>query len=145
MLIKPHIFRVRLFDRWWYGYAIAGRQPTLARSVRQLQEWFGSNQPGWREPPKTWSSHYWRWLETPWGRKVLVEMDHLNQKWSSQPGWFWAKEYRTLRETLVRLTTVERGKVYVREHGGLSGPRPLSPVNGSTSETHSTRLSSPEH
>lgn len=143
MLIKPHIFRVRLFDRWWYGYAAAGRQPTLARSVRQLQEWF-------RDPvkilPKTWSSRYFRWLETPQGNLALVEIDHLDLRcWSSQPGWFWARDSKTFQKVLVRLSKVERGTTFVPSAVAQSDPQQLYLANGSTLETHLPPPSSQQH
>ncbi len=141
MLIKPHIFRVRLFDRWWFGYAVAGRQPTLARSVRQLQEWFDPERPGWKGYPKLWCSQYWRYLETPQGQQLLVEMDHLNMGWSSQPGWFWAKRWGGGR-VLARLSRVERGTKYAPSLvAGLDQIQPC-PVSDSTWETRSTLQSS---
>ena len=136
MLIKPHIFRVRLFDRWWYGYAIAGRPPTLAQSVTQLQEWFGPNQPGWREPPKTWSSHYWRYLETHQGKTELVRMDHLTgENWSSQPGWFWCPTQNGKGPVLCRYSPVERGIRRAPSDAEWLSQQRLFPANGSISAT----------
>ena len=137
MLIKPHIFRVRLFDRWWFGYAIAGRQPVLAASVTQLQEWFGDHRP--LVMPKTWCSHYWRYLETHQGKVELVLMDHLAQEWSSQPGWFWSRTFVGARRVLCRFSKAERGISRAPEFDELLGPRSFSPSRDPISVSHSTR------